>query len=319
VAADGRRTPQPFKAAANPPIDCFYVYPTVSTDRTPLSDLQAGPEEARTAVSQVARFGSRCRVFAPVYRQITLAGLSGALGGGVAPDWSTSYGDVRAAWRDYLRRDNRGRGVVLIGHSQGAIHLAKLLADEIEPNPAQKQLLVSAILAGHPGVAVPTGREVGGDFKTTPLCRAPGQTGCAVVFASYAADDPTPRRFYGSVRGEGRSAACVNPAAPRGGKAPLRAYLPRPAVAPASDAPYLELTGQLEAECVTDAGGSVLRVSVQPGPNAILLRSVLAGAVVLPAWGLHILDMSLTQGSLLDMVDAQTRSWTAARAGRARP
>jgi hypothetical protein len=59
-------------------------------------------------------------------------------------------------------------------------------------------------------------------------------------------------------------------------------------------------------------------VSVRPGPNALLLRSVLAGAVVLPAWGLHILDMSLTQGSLLDLVDAQTRSWTAARAGRAR-
>ncbi|MDP8916640.1 MAG: DUF3089 domain-containing protein [Pseudomonadota bacterium] len=317
VAPDGRRTPQPFQLAADPPIDCFYVYPTISADPTPLSDLEAGPEEARITVSQAARFSSRCRLFAPVYRQISLAGLRGSMGG-VQPDWSTSYADVRAAWRDYLRRDNRGRGVVLIGHSQGAIHLARLLAEEIEPNPAQHRLLVSAILAGHPGLAVPPGREVGGDLKSTPLCRTPGQTGCAVVFASYAAEDPTTRRFFGAVRGEGRSAACVNPAAPAGGKAPLRAYLPRPPLAPASDAPYLEVLGQLQAECVTDPGGSVLRVSVPPGPNALVLRSVLAGSVVLPAWGLHILDINLTQGTLLDMVDAQTRTWTSGR-GRARP
>lgn len=319
VAADGRRTPQPFRAATNPPIDCFYVYPTVSADLTPLSDLEAGPEEARTAVSQVARFTSRCRVFAPVYRQISLAGLRGALGEGAAADWSTPYADVRAAWRDYLRRDNRGRGVVLVGHSQGAIHLARLLAEEIETNPVQKRLLVSAILAGHPGVAVPAGRDVGGDFKTTPLCGSSGQTGCAVVFASYAAEDPTARRFYGGVRGEGRTAACVNPAAPAGGKAPLRAYLPRPPIGPASEASYVEVVGQLQAECVTDAAGSVLRISVLPGPNALVLRSVLAGGVVLPAWGLHILDMNLAQGSLLDLLDAQMRTWTAAGERSARP
>jgi hypothetical protein len=202
--ARGGRTPAPFQPAGAPPIDCFYVYPTVSADPTPVSDMTPGPEEARTAASQAARFASRCRVFAPVYRQITLAGLRSAMGGGVAVDWSEPYGDVRAAWRDYLRRDNGGRGVVLIGHSQGAILLSRLLAEEIETNPAQKRLLVSAILAGHPGLAVPEGQDVGGDFKTTPLCRARDQTGCAVVFASYAATDPATRRFFGKVEGAGR-------------------------------------------------------------------------------------------------------------------
>lgn len=300
-------------ARRRPPIDCFYVYPTISADPTDLSDLQAGPEEARITVSQVARFTSRCRLFVPVYRQISLAGLRGALGGGVQPDWSTPYADVRAAWRDYLRRDNKGRGVVLIGHSQGAIHAAKLLADEIEANPAQHRLLVSAIMGGHPGVVVPTGRDLGGDFKITPLCRSQGQTGCAVVFATYAADDPTTRRFYGAVRGAGRSAACVNPSAPGGGKAAIRPYLPRPpAMAALPGQPSIvAFTGQLQAECVADASGNVLRVSVLPGPNAPLLRSVLAAGVVLPAWGLHILDMQLAQGGLLDMVDAQTRAWAA--------
>lgn len=318
VAADGRRTPQPFTPAAAPPIDCFYVYPTVSLDPTPLSDLTPGPEEARTVVAQAARFTSRCRVFAPVYRQATLAGLRASLAGTGAFDRETPDADVRAAWRDYLRRDNRGRGVVLIGHSQGALILGRLLAQEIEPDAAQRRLLVSAILAGHTGIAVPTGGEVGGDLKSTPLCRAPAQTGCVVVFATYAADDPAPRRFFGAVRGEGRSPACVNPAAPAGGAAPLRAYLPRPAFAPPTDPPYIELNGQLRAECVGDAGGSVLRVFVQPGPGAAVLRTVLASSAVLPGWGTHILDISLTQGSLLDLVDAQSRSWTGGQGGRRR-
>lgn len=315
VDAQGGRAPETFQAAADPPIDCFYIYPTVSLDPTPISDMTAGPEEGRSAASQVGRFASRCRVFAPVYRQITLAGLRTSLGGGSAVDWSQPYGDVRAAWREYLRRDNRGRGVVLIGHSQGAILLSRLLAEEIEPDPAQKRLLVSAILAGHPGLAVPTGRDVGGDLKTTPLCRAPGQTGCAVVFATYAAADPTVRRFFGGVRGEGKSAACVNPAAPGGGAAPLRAYLRPPVAAPGAP-PYLDLVGQLQAECVTDVGGTVLRVSALPGPNAAVLQSVLAGGAVLPGWGLHVLDMSLSGGSLLDLVDAQSRAWTARGARR---
>jgi hypothetical protein len=310
VDASGARTPEPFNAAGSPPIDCFYVYPTVSLDPTPISDMTAGPEEGRSAASQVGRFASKCRVFAPVYRQITLAGLRSSLGGGAGPDWSQPYGDVRDAWREYLRRDNGGRGVVLVGHSQGAILLSRLLAEEIEPDPAQHRLLISAILAGHPGLAVPTGADVGGDLKRTPLCRAPGQTGCAVVFATYAADDPATRRFFGKVEGQGRSAACVNPAALGGGSGALRPYL-RPPGAPT--ATYFSPVGQLQAECVTDAGGSVLRVGVLPGPGAPVLRTVLAGATPLPGWGLHVLDMSLTGGNLVDMVDAQSRTWTTAK------
>jgi len=318
ISADGSRTPEPFQPAADPPIDCFYIYPTVSRDPTPLSDLEAGPEEARAATGNVARFTSRCRVFAPIHRQVTLAGLREALSGaGGAVDWDTPYADVRAAWRDYLRRDNGGRGVVLVGHSQGSIHLTRLLQEEIEPDPSQHRLLVSAILAGHPGLAVPTGQEVGGDLKSTPLCRSRDQAGCAVVFASYAALDLTPARFYGRVTGEGRAAACVNPADPAGGPAPLRAYLPRPAAAPASDPPWVLWEGAFSARCVTDAAGGVLRISVLPGPYALALNAVLTGAVALPGWGLHVLDMGLTQGSLLDLVEAQTRAWTAREAARA--
>ncbi|HLO36144.1 MAG TPA: DUF3089 domain-containing protein, partial [Candidatus Deferrimicrobium sp.] len=98
--------------ARRPLIDCFYVYPTVSDDKSTNSDLSIDPEEIAIAQYQASRFSQRCRVFAPMYRQLTLQGIASA------PPPSallTAYGDVRAAWKEYMRRYNKGRGVVLIG------------------------------------------------------------------------------------------------------------------------------------------------------------------------------------------------------------
>ena len=85
-------------------------------------------------------------------------------------DFKLPYEDVRAAWRHYLAHDNGGRGVVLIGHSQGARILARLIAHEIEGKPEQR-LLAGALILGF-DVEVPEGKDVGGTFKTIPLCRS---------------------------------------------------------------------------------------------------------------------------------------------------
>ena len=58
-------------------IDCFYVYPTVSGQPTPAANRRIDPELRSIALYQAARYSRDCRVFAPVYRQITLAGLFG--------------------------------------------------------------------------------------------------------------------------------------------------------------------------------------------------------------------------------------------------
>ena len=84
VKADGSFTREEWKADPNAPIDCFYVYPTVSTDPTPLSDMTADPAELNVIRQQFARFGSVCRVYAPLYRQVTLAGLRTRCGAVVA-------------------------------------------------------------------------------------------------------------------------------------------------------------------------------------------------------------------------------------------
>ncbi len=82
---------------------------------------------------QAARFSQHCRMFAPVYRQSTMTSLVLGLVG-LPRQQGPGYADVRAAWRDYLAHDNHGRGVVLIGHSQGSFVLRQLIADEIEPH-----------------------------------------------------------------------------------------------------------------------------------------------------------------------------------------
>ena len=76
VAADGKLTREAWTADPKAPIDCFYVYPTVSTDPTPNSDMTADPAELNVIQQQFARFASKCRPYAPLYRQVTLAGLA---------------------------------------------------------------------------------------------------------------------------------------------------------------------------------------------------------------------------------------------------
>jgi DUF3089 family protein len=120
VKANGSFSREGWKAEPDAPIDCFYVYPTVSTDSTPFSDMTADPAEVNVVRQQFARFGSVCRQYAPLYRQVTLAGLRTAIaggGGGAALSNGPQFDDVRDAWRYYLEHDNPGRGVVLIGHS----------------------------------------------------------------------------------------------------------------------------------------------------------------------------------------------------------
>jgi hypothetical protein len=176
VAADGRLTPEKWTANINAPIDCFYVYPTVSTDATPNSDMNADAAELNVVRQQFARFRSQCRLYAPLYRQVTLAGLRLMMaGGGVSLDRGIGYDDVRDAWKYYLDHDNAGRGVVLVGHSQGSFVLAELIRREIDGRPVQARL-VSAFLLGAT-MFVPRGKDVGGSFQNVPVCQTASQVG----------------------------------------------------------------------------------------------------------------------------------------------
>src|SRR5436190_18635683 len=152
---------------ADAPIDCFYVYPTVSNQPTPNATQTPDPEVRSIAKYQAQRFSTRCRVYVPLYREVTAAGVTVASQTHDTGPYETAYTDVREAWLSYLQNDNHGRGFVLIGHSQGSRMLRALIRDEIDRKPSVRSRLVSAIIPGA-NATVAKGRRVGGDFRNVP-------------------------------------------------------------------------------------------------------------------------------------------------------
>jgi len=327
ITAEGKRKVVKFKADPAPRFDCFYVYPTVSLDPTPNSDLNIGPEEKQVAASQAARFAAKCRVYAPLYRQVTLTALRDLMAGkATTADRKLAYLDIEAAWRVYREKYQAGRGVVLIGHSQGAGILKQLIADVIENDASQRRLMIAAYLLGT-NVAVPAGGDVGGDFKRTKLCRSMDQYGCVVSYVTFRADSPPPENSrFGKVPQPGMVAACVNPAALAGGKAVTDAILGAKGAGLASapmgpwtsdnapvTTPFVSVPGLISAECVSNNGFSYLAVTVNANPQDprtdTIVGDVVVNGTMLKDWGLHLIDMPVEMGDLVTLSDYQAASW----------
>ena len=178
------------------------------------SDLTVDRSEKLAAEVQFARFASVCRPFAPIYRQMTVASIAAyTAGADILQPLALAYGDVAAAWRNYLATKNQGRPYVLIGHSQGSLMLIQLIAREIEGKPEAARMKL-AIIAGF-NVLVPEGKLVGGSFKSTPLCSRPGETGCVISWVSFREKNaPPPGAIFGYSDKPGMTVGCVNPARP---------------------------------------------------------------------------------------------------------
>ncbi len=264
-----------------------------------------------------------------MYRQITLAGLRRMLtagGGGASLEKGPQYDDVKDAWNYYLQNDNKGRGVVLVAHSQGSFILNRLIREEIDGKPIQSRM-VSAILLGTT-LEVPKGKDVGGSFKNIPLCRAASQTGCVITYASFRSTIPPPANtLFGKVADPNMIAACTNPAALAGGSGELRAYLDRtgktitstptlkPWVTPEQpiDTPWVSVPGLLTAKCATNDNATYLEVTVNGNPSDPRVDDITgdlgAGANVAANWGLHLIDVNLAMGNLVDIVSQQSKSY----------
>lgn len=330
VAANGGLTRESWTRHPAPEVDCFYVYPTVSADAAPNSDMVPGAEERAVASRQLARFGQVCRIFAPLYRQITIPALRRMTAGEAVPvDRDLAYGDVRGAWRHYLAHENQGRGVVLFGHSQGASVLKRLIQEEIDGKPAQGRVVAAYLLGAN--VLVPKGKDVGGDFKAMPLCRSRDQLGCVVTYVTFRERAPPPANSrFGRTTAEGMQVACTNPAALGGGRATLNpvfgaksmhptAAPPLPWVTPAKpiDTPFVKVPGLISGICVADDNGSYLAIRVESDPADPRTDEIsgdhLANGAVLPDWGLHSLDVPVAMGDLVELASDQAAAWRGKR------
>ena len=328
VSEDGSVRAEPFKAAANPPVDCFYVYPTVSTQGTPNSDMRVTAAEQSVITAQFARFGATCRLFAPMYRQVTLSALRTAMAGKPNPgDPKLAYEDVRDAWRHYLAHDNKGRGVILISHSQGTRHLTQLIKEEIEGRPAQSRLIAAYLLGGQ--VTVAEWSDMGGSFASTPLCRSAAQTGCVVAYNSFREEIPPPADARFGRAPVGQTTACVSPAALLNGGTELDAYLIAAGMGPTSNpapdwagqgtkiaTPFVRLPGLVHGACVKADGASYFSISLTPGkgPRAKTIPGdILIGKTVLKSWGLHLIDVNLAEGDLVELAGRQSQAFLAKR------
>ena len=297
------------KTEKSPKIDCFYVYPTVSDDKTDNSDLSIDPEEKSIALYQAARYSQECRVFAPMYTQVTITRL--LAGGTTQAMRDIAYNSALSGWKDYLKNFNDGRPFVLIGHSQGSFVLRQLITQEIDKNKALRKQMVSAILLGG-NVLVKQGKDSGGDFKNVPACSSETQLHCVTAWSTF--NDPVPSdALFGRTTVPGDEVLCaypgsstlesIQPTKPFAPHSTLGAVVPLVGLpTPTAKTPWVEYDHAYKGACSSADGANVLQLTDQPGaphlhptPDA--------------TWGLHLVDANIALGNLTNMVRKETKAY----------
>jgi hypothetical protein len=309
ILPDGRTQKVPFSPAADPKADCFYVYPTVDLGlRTRLhEDLSDKTNPYKTAGVQAARFGEVCRVYAPLYRQVTL-GTYGA--DKPVRDFclDAAFKDVLAAFDHYLQKDNHGRPFVLISHSQGSHMLSRLIRQRIDQSTELRARLVVALAIGG-NLGTDGGGRTGGSFKNVPVCSTAEEQGCAIGYRSYPPGASISERDA-SLK-EGKRGVCIHPGdIPGGGPKTLsRSFfstntplgeLPEGV---AEQAPFVLYRDFYEARCITLGDAKALEVRPRGASGDTRENPIDFDAQLFQGdLGLHLYDFQLAMGDLIDLV-----------------
>ncbi len=321
---DGTTLPPPGQQAqplgytrpADPPIDCFYLYPTQSDQPTPNSNLDKDPPIRRVVVQQARMFSTVCDVYAPMYRQVTNNGDQS----GYNSEVETAYQSAKSGFEDYLHNYNDGRGFILIGHSQGATHTARLIDELIDTDPRLRERFVGAIAPGA-NISVPIGQAVGGLFAHVPACTETGQFGCVIAYSTYN-DVPGPAAEFSRldtgywIYPEPRpdpsryEVICTNPAALDGGDGTLLPlvdfdYL---TTAPASEtaSPWASEPDYYRTRCERQGGAHWLNLS-KVGLAGDTRPDI--GALVASGSNYHVPEVNLAEGNLLRIAQLQSDSY----------
>ena len=285
--ADGTPAPPPILRTRD--AATFYIHPTTYLERAQwnaaLVPDQTSEGRTQTFVrSQASAFNGVSDVWSPRYRQAAFgAFLLKSKDATQALD--LAYRDVLKAFDVFLAAQAPGKPLILAGHSQGALHLSRLLADRRD---ALNGRLVAAYVVGWPLSATADLPAMG-----RTACAAPDEAGCILSWQSFA-EPANPGLILDSWIGtkgptgivrQRADMVCVNPlTGTADGAAPASANLgtlqPSADYSTATSAP-----GQVSARC---EDGLLLVGGALPS----------AGGFVLPGNNYHPFDYALFWGSI---------------------
>lgn len=281
-------------------VPVFFVHPTSYLTpgawNAPLDDADSQARArlfTRAMASPFARAGD---VWAPRYRQATFgAFLTDEQDGLRARE--VAYRDISQAFDHFLSRLPADKSFILAGHSQGSLHLLRLIKDRIAQTP-----LADRVIAAY-AIGWPVSIEADLPALDMLACDKPEQTGCLISWQSYA-DPPDYKRLVTrfealpGLTGESRQGShyvCTNPLRHAlGGSAPASAN--SGTLLPDDDLADAEMMkGAVPARC--DTNGFLL---IGDPPDI--------GSYVLPGNNYHIYDIPLFWRDLRQDVETRVRS-----------
>ncbi len=277
------------------PAAVFYVHPTSLYDRStwnaPMKDAGTAARSDGFARVQASAFNAATQLWAPRYRQATFgAFLTDAPAGRHAVD--AAYRDVLAAFDQFVADSDPKLPIVIVGHSQGALHVIRLLEDRVAGRPLARRIAAVYVL-GWPVSIVHDLPAMG-----LPACSGAEQSGCVASWMSYAepaapADMLSIYDRWPGLDGRSRKGSailCTNPL--NGGSA--------------ASAPASANLGTLQPEVSTnvippDGGGLVAgMIPARCSPQGFLLigSPPEMGPGVMPGNNYHIYDIALFWANL---------------------
>ena len=168
-------------SSADPIADVFFIHPTTYNG----GEEWNGPIDYGRSVRELSEvmlpnyagpFLRVGRVFAPRYRQASLYAMVSQRDD-AREARSFAYGDVRAAFHQFLDRFNRGRPFIVVGVEQGGSLAARLVRDEIAGDPALASRMAAAYLIQ---TLVPANDY--GPKAMIPACERRDESHCVVAF-----------------------------------------------------------------------------------------------------------------------------------------
>ncbi|MDQ8755264.1 DUF3089 domain-containing protein [Sphingosinicella sp. LHD-64] len=304
-------TPESFQPTATPQVSVFFIHPTSFLESTrwnaPLDDAESQQRAALFVRSQASAFNGVGAIWAPKYRQATFgAFLTTEDNARRALDFA--YRDVLAAYEEFLRQAPADRPILLAAHSQGSLHLMRLLEERVRGAPEANRIVAAYVIGW------PVSQDADVPAMPLPLCRQPQQARCFLSWQSFSepADPSQVTDVYDASRGPtgvsraGSPMVCTNPlTGARGGAAGADRNLGT--LVPDADLNGAELRrGVVPARC--DLRGFLLI-----GDNDALPDM---GPYALPGNNYHVYDYALFWANIRADVERRLASFLGANENR---